>query len=84
MFYDFIEHQDIYARKILYSMYALHMRGMKREQIIQYLSDTFEFDRAESEIALNMLPEPYRPKPSLLHRVACMTTGFIEKIEPFY
>jgi hypothetical protein len=60
------------------------MRGTKREQIIQYLSDTFEFDRAESEIALNMLPEPYRPKPSLLSRVACMTTGFIEKIEPFY
>jgi hypothetical protein len=82
MFYNFIEHQDIYARKI-YSMYALHMRGMNREQSIQYLSHTFEFDRTESEIALNMLPKPYRPKLSLLHRIACMTTGFAEKFLPF-
>ncbi len=83
MFYDFIEHQDIYARKILYSIYALHMRGMNREQIIQYLSDTFEFDRDESEIALDMLPKPYRPQPSIFHRVSRMTTGIIEKFLPY-
>jgi len=83
MFNDFIEHQDIYARKILYSIYALHLRGMCREEIIDYLSCTFEFDRTESEIALNMLPKEYRPQPSIFHRVSRMTTGIIEKILPF-
>ncbi len=80
MFYDFIEHQDIYARKILYSIYVLYMRGMSREQIIQYLSHTFEFDRTESELAVNMLPREYLPQPSIFRRVSRMTTGIIEKI----
>ena len=80
MFYDFMEHQDIYARKILYSIYALYIRGMSREQIIQYLSCTFEFDRVESEIALDKLPQAYIPQPSILRRFSRMTTGIIEKI----
>jgi len=80
MFYDFIEHQDIFARKILYSIYALHLRGMEREEIIDYLSYTFEFDRSESEITLSMLPKEYRPEPSIFHRVSRKATGIIEKI----
>ena len=82
MFCDFIEHQDIYARKILYEIYALHIRGISREKIIQYLSYTFKFDRTESEIVLNMLPEQYRPQPSIFDRVSRMTTEIIEKILP--
>lgn len=53
---------------------------MSREQIIQYLSHTFEFDRTESELAVNMLPREYLPQPSIFRRVSRMTTGIIEKI----
>jgi hypothetical protein len=59
------------------------MRGMSREQIIQYLAYKFEFDRDESEIALNMLPKPYRPKPSIFHKISYITTGIAEKFLPF-
>ena len=39
-----------------------------------------EFDRTESELAVNMLPREYLPQPSIFRRVSRMTTGIIEKI----